>query len=59
MGDDASSDIMKSGSQLSLDEDSGDRETALIRDAAENVLMHVLHHVDNFPPTNGPAMMNT
>lgn len=59
VGEDSSSDIAKSGSQLSLDEDGNDQETSLIRDAAENVLMHVLHHVDNFPPTNGPAMMNT
>ncbi|KAH6561932.1 hypothetical protein BASA60_011309 [Batrachochytrium salamandrivorans] len=26
---------------------------------AENAMMHLLHHVDNFAPTNGPAMMNS
>lgn len=61
MVDDVSADIAKSGSQTSLDEsqEQGELETGLIRDAAENVLMHVLHNVNNFPPPNGPAMMNT
>lgn len=60
-GEEASTDMTKSGSQTSLDDgqEPGELETGLIRDAAENVLMHVLHNVDNFPPPNGPAMMNT
>ncbi|KAI9015426.1 hypothetical protein DFJ74DRAFT_680173 [Hyaloraphidium curvatum] len=61
VNEESSTDISKSGSMASIEEgqEPGDQEPTLIRDAAENVLMHVLHHVNNFPPTNGPAMMNT
>ncbi|KAJ1343253.1 hypothetical protein BSLG_002279 [Batrachochytrium salamandrivorans] len=42
---------------------SSKKETLLsfktIRACAENAMMHLLHHVDNFAPTNGPAMMNS
>ncbi|OAJ40951.1 hypothetical protein BDEG_24625 [Batrachochytrium dendrobatidis JEL423] len=30
-----------------------------IRSCAENAMMHLLHHTDNFAPINGPAMMSS
>ncbi|KAI8926778.1 hypothetical protein BC831DRAFT_211576 [Entophlyctis helioformis] len=30
-----------------------------IRSCAENALIHLLHHIDNFSPINGPAMMHS
>jgi hypothetical protein len=30
----------------------------LIQAAAENCLLHLLHHVENYPPTSGPSVMN-
>ncbi|KAJ3147009.1 Ral GTPase-activating protein subunit alpha-1 [Geranomyces michiganensis] len=40
----------------------GDESTLgnnLIKEAAENVLMHLLHHVNNFAPPHGPSMIST
>ncbi|KAH6584700.1 hypothetical protein BASA60_000862 [Batrachochytrium salamandrivorans] len=30
-----------------------------IKALCRKAIMHLLHHVDNFAPTNGPAMMNS
>jgi hypothetical protein len=30
-----------------------------LREAAENTLFHLTHHLDNYPPCLGPAVMNT
>ncbi|KAJ3175950.1 Ral GTPase-activating protein subunit alpha-2 [Geranomyces variabilis] len=41
---------------------SGDESTAgnsLIKESAENVMMHLLHHVNNFAPPHGPSMIGT
>ncbi|KAJ3145195.1 Ral GTPase-activating protein subunit alpha-1 [Geranomyces variabilis] len=40
----------------------GEESTAgnnLIKEAAENVMMHLLHHVNNFAPPHGPSMIST
>ncbi|KAJ3023285.1 Ral GTPase-activating protein subunit alpha-2 [Thoreauomyces humboldtii] len=44
--------------KLSGDEDGG-TGSQLIRETAENVLMHILHHVNNFAPPHGASMLSS
>ncbi|KAI8851661.1 hypothetical protein BC829DRAFT_386568, partial [Chytridium lagenaria] len=32
---------------------------SVIKETAENVLLHIIHHLDHFPNAHGPALMNS
>ncbi|KXS13439.1 hypothetical protein M427DRAFT_366793 [Gonapodya prolifera JEL478] len=39
--------------------DEGKEDVDLVKEAAENVLLHLTHHIGHFPPPNGPAMISS
>ncbi|KAJ3213934.1 Ral GTPase-activating protein subunit alpha-1, partial [Dinochytrium kinnereticum] len=54
--------VQRHGSLHLKNENSGGDEEgceSVIKEAAENVLLHIIHHIDNFPNSHGPALQSS